>query len=453
LPVARNRRIAQQFHITYYLLTITYYLTKGVILLKRKTVKTVAIVVSAIFIGALLFQCVYSIIMVYAETDQQIINNAREKIRQAQENIKDIQSHKDQELGVKKELDYKINAIQGEIDILQDKIHTTQDEINRLNSEIDFAQQKVDAQDEVFRKRLRVMYEEGSVGLLDILLTAKNFADLISRIETVRTIAEYDKNILTNFKNDKIDLENKKELVEIKKQELDDAKAEEVFKRNELQGELDKVQEEIDRLTSDEDANNRAIAEAKKAEEVSKQNELNVELGKVEEEIDRLNSDEEANKRAIAESEKAEAEANRRIAQAIGIYVYEPAPGGGVYSYPFASRYIVTSGYGYRGSEFHRGIDIGAPYGTPVLAVSDGIVAVSEFNTGGYGNYVVINHGGGVRTLYAHHSSNAVSVGTTVSRGQVIAYCGSTGYSTGPHLHFEIQINGSAVNPNGYINF
>ena len=126
-------------------------------------------------------------------------------------------------------------------------------------------------------------------------------------------------------------------------------------------------------------------------------------------------------------------------------------------AWPFASNYPLTDSFVNRISpitgrpEKHTGLDIGAPYGTTVLAAADGVVLISEFNTGGYGNYVVINHGGGVSTLYGHHSVNLVSAGTTVKKGDPIARVGSTGYSTGPHLHFEVRINGVPQNPLNYL--
>ena len=130
---------------------------------------------------------------------------------------------------------------------------------------------------------------------------------------------------------------------------------------------------------------------------------------------------------------------------------------GGPLAWPFASNYPLTDSFVNRISpitgrpEKHTGLDIGAPYGTTVLAAADGVVLISEFNTGGYGNYVVINHGGGGSTLYGHHSVNLVSAGTTVKKGDPIARVGSTGYSTGPHLHFEVRINGVPQNPLNYL--
>ncbi len=113
----------------------------------------------------------------------------------------------------------------------------------------------------------------------------------------------------------------------------------------------------------------------------------------------------------------------------------------------------VSSRYGLRwgGSDFHPGIDIAADTGTPVVATADGVVVESGWNSGGYGNLVEIDHGNGIHTLYGHNSQIAVSIGTAVKKGQVIAYMGSTGFSTGPHVHYEVRVNGKAVNPDRYL--
>jgi murein DD-endopeptidase MepM/ murein hydrolase activator NlpD len=113
----------------------------------------------------------------------------------------------------------------------------------------------------------------------------------------------------------------------------------------------------------------------------------------------------------------------------------------------------VSSRYGLRwgGSDFHPGIDIAADIGTPIVATADGVVVESGWNSGGYGNLVEIDHGNGIHTLYGHNSQLAVSVGTAVKKGQVISYMGSTGFSTGPHVHYEVRVNGKAVNPDRYL--
>ena len=178
--------------------------------------------------------------------------------------------------------------------------------------------------------------------------------------------------------------------------------------------------------------------------------------------IDKLQKDinafEKEYERAKQLEAQARAEAERARIQSQGKYNIPASYVGGQFMWPSNTTHLVTSPYGYRihpvtgKSRFHAGIDIGAAYGTSILAANDGVVIVAGYNAGGYGNYVVINHGGGYTTLYAHASSLLVSVGQKVSRGQVIATCGSTGMSTGPHIHFEVQYNGQTTNPMQYFN-
>ena len=144
------------------------------------------------------------------------------------------------------------------------------------------------------------------------------------------------------------------------------------------------------------------------------------------------------------------AETMRREFPGVASYASDSAPHTTPSIWPAAG--YVSSPYGLRfgGTEFHQGIDIAADMGTPIVATADGIVTAAGWN-GGYGNMVDVDHGGGIVTRYGHASAVAVTPGQTVRRGQVIAYVGSTGYSTGPHLHYEVRVNGQPVNPAGYL--
>ncbi|MPZ74184.1 MAG: peptidoglycan DD-metalloendopeptidase family protein, partial [Nitriliruptorales bacterium] len=154
-----------------------------------------------------------------------------------------------------------------------------------------------------------------------------------------------------------------------------------------------------------------------------------------------------------AAQRRAAAAAARRTRTAAAASAPAPAPTGAALQWP--ANGPKTSGYGWRThpifgtSRFHAGIDIGAGYGAAIVAADSGVV-VSADSRGGYGNTVVIDHGGGMATLYAHQSSMSVSAGQSVSRGQVIGAVGSTGYSTGPHLHFEVRVNGATRDPMNY---
>lgn len=382
--------------------------------------KTVRIISIAVVLLLLFFSLSTSIYYVFAETDQEIINKSKKEQEEAQQAIDEKNSEKYAALSILNDLTDQVNSLQGDIDELSATLDNYNKEIDILNQEIYAATERISVQDDLIRKRLRVMDENGNIGVLDILLSATSFADLLDRIDTVRTITKYDQSILKGYKDAKKTVEDKK---------------------SELEGKMQKVSEAADQLNSKQD------------ELKAKQNEKQTEVDKLSDLIAQY----EAN---LAASKKAEEEANERIRQAAAEVSHVTASynfTSGALNYPFASHYVVTSPFGGRISpisgkwEGHSGVDLGAPYGTPILASSDGVVITAGFNTGGYGNYVVIDHGGGIYTLYAHASSLSVSSGEVVSAGQHIANVGSTGWSTGPHLHFEVRVNGTCVDPAGYV--
>jgi len=245
---------------------------------------------------------------------------------------------------------------------------------------------------------------------------------MLTRMSVVKRVAEYDSDKLEEIESSMTEVEKLKADLLAQKEEVVSLKSEQDSKKEELDGYRKESQDIIDKLQKD-------IAAFEKEYEIAKQLE--------------------AQARAEAERLRRQSDATMNL----------PANyTGGKFLWPSNTTRLVTSPYGYRihpvtgKSRFHAGIDIGAAHGTSILAANDGVVIVSGYNSGGYGNYVVINHGGGYTTLYAHCSSLLVSVGQKVSRGQVIARCGSTGMSTGPHIHFEVQVNGTTTNPMQYFN-
>ncbi len=386
--------------------------------MNTKTVRIVSVILLIAFGVSIFMSGIYQ---VFAEpTNQEIIQEENRRQEEIQQNIDSTTEEKYAALSVLTELTEQVDSLQAEIDVLDSTLANYYTEIELLNGEIEKASERIMVQDELLRKRIRAMDENGNIGILDILLNAKSFTDLLDKIDAVKTITEYDQTILKRYEDAKADVERKKAEVEDKMILVEDTKNQIVTKQDEVEAVQAKKQQEVDALSS-------LIAQ-------------------YEEEL--------------AASKRAEAEANERIRQAaakmapiVASYNFTS----GALNYPFGARYIVTSPFGGRISpisgvwEGHSGIDFGAPYGTPILASSDGVVITAGFNTGGYGNYVVIDHGGGIYTLYAHASTLNVSSGDFVSAGQQIAGVGSTGWSTGPHLHFEVRVNGSCVDPAGYI--
>ncbi len=391
--------------------------------MKRQTLVVTAVLLLVFMLVTVLGSAFFNI--AFAQTAQEEAEQARQEREETQKKIDENQEQQGNMLEYKSQLDENINALHLELETLEETIVSTQSELDKLESDLRKAQERVDIQDDLMKKRVRVMYEDGALGYLDVLLSAKSFSDLMSRIEAIKTITEYDANLLNSYEKAKATIEENKTLVEQHKKSLEDAHDSKSQKQNELQEQLDLAQAEIDRLSAEEDSLQEALAAARAAEE----------------------------------------QANQRIAAAMaasGGYVdtsgdvYVPASAG-TFIWPFDQMYTITSGFVYRNSpiwgsgELHTGLDIGAPYGTTIRASAAGRVLVSEFNTGGYGNYVVIDHGGGYTTLYGHASLNLVQAGQTVVQGQAISQVGSTGWSTGPHLHFEIRMNNTPIDPSPYV--
>jgi len=342
--------------------------------------------------------------------------------------VADAQAQLDQVRGQMAEVTARREKLEAEIAALEAEIALKQ-------KEIDATQAELDERYEVLSQRVQTTYKQGDYFMLELLLDSKSLGDLIDRSAFVQFIMEEDERIAADltttrerFEDAKAQLGRDAEAVETKRQE---ALAEEARLRTLKQNEA------------------RELA-AEQAAQADKQG-LLVET--------------EANAERLREMAEAEEAESRRIAAAL---TSSASSGAGQFNgemaWPVPGFYRVTSPYGYRThpifgtQKLHTGIDIGKnPDGTPIdgaaiVAGGDGEVIFAG-SKGGYGNTVMIDHGDGVVTLYAHQRSGgiAVSNGQWVTKGQTIGAVGSTGYSTGPHLHFEVRVNGEPVDPMGYL--
>lgn len=406
--------------------------------MKRKTLVITASVLLVFMLFTVVGSALFSI--AFAETDEELAEKARQEQEETQEKIDKNQEEQGTMLAYKGQLDENINALHSELETLDETILSTQTELDKLEVDLEQAENRVSVQDDLMKKRVRVMYEDGALGYLDVLLNAKSFSDLMNRIEAVKTIVEYDANLLNSYEEAKETIEKDKDLAEQHKQTLENAKTQKEQKQGELNVQLALAQDEIDRLSAEEGTLQEALEAAKAAEAEANQ---------------RIADALAAAEAARAQQSETESDSSGEVTDTSGdVYV---SASGGQFAWPFEQRYVITSGFVYRNSpiwgsgELHTGLDIGAPYGTTIRASAAGTVLVSEFNTGGYGNYVVIDHGGGYTTLYGHASQNLVQAGQKVVQGQAISRVGSTGWSTGPHLHFEIRINNTPVDPSPYV--
>jgi len=320
----------------------------------------------------------------------------------------------------------EFKALESQIATLEAQIAETEAEIEALQAEIseysnqlfDLTQRIVDLDLEIFdessaiNKRLRIMYMTDDQSMLAVVLGSENFIDLMSNLEMVRRIHESDKAFLA-------ELERKLDEVERKKAEVEEIEAKLKIQHIALQDYKDQL-----------DADKAALAVAQKRVK-------------------------EIRDAAAAEIDRLEKESKRIEQELVNMTSQWGDYAGGAMAWPVIGP--VTSEYGMRYHPItgrytmHTGIDIGGRSGTPIHAGADGIVYFAGWNGGGYGNLVMIDNGSGIVTMYAHCSGFAVSKGTVVHRGDVIAYVGSTGSSTGPHLHFEVRVSGAHQNPRGWL--
>ena len=324
----------------------------------------------------------------------------------------------------KKELlDGQISVLSSEIANVEEQIRTYTDLITQTEAELLDAQQREEAQYELFCRRVRDMEERGNVSYWSVLFKANSFTDLLSRLDIVNEIMDADQKVIDDLQALQVEIEEKKTALEDQKTQSEAAKTELVAKKTELNVQRERA--------------NKLVQE------------LRVSQSEAQGDLDDLSAEEEAIQAEIVRLSKKLAEE-----QAAQGKPSNAALGG--YIWPVSSRRI-TSTFGGRaspggiGSTNHKGVDIGGVgYTSQIYAAKAGTVIVSQYSSS-YGNYVVVSHGSGNTTLYAHMSSRKVSVGQYVNQGDVLGITGSTGNSTGPHLHFEITENGTRINPLKYL--
>lgn len=348
-----------------------------------------------------------------AATLSQIRNNIKNKQQELNESKAKEKSLGDQV----NSLEQQINSKQSDIDELEASISEAQAKLETLEVELAAAEEKVNTQNENLNARLRNMYKNGSVGFIDVLMDSGSFSEFLNNLSLVEKVYTSDQDVLEELQKAYDEIDAKKKEIETLQAELSESKA-----------------------TMEEQ---KSSLEADKASVEKKKSEIAADSAETQRELDKLEADAQALTSSIRNSGSSSSSSKYN---------------GGIMAWPVPSCHTVSSGYGGRihpttgKYKFHGGLDIPGSYGSAIVAANSGKVIWAGNRGDSYGNYVIIDHGGGVSTLYGHSSKVLVSTGQSVSRGQRIANVGSTGRSTGPHCHFEVRINGSRVNPNPYVN-
>lgn len=352
----------------------------------------------------------------YADINQKQ-QQLQEVDRQIQQQKANLNSTKKKE----KNIMGQINSIERNIYQTQKDIDTTTEHIDYLENSIADAQKDIDAMEENLDKqsgelgdRLVDIYEKGDSSYLEVLLSAESLKDFITRYDMLGSIVQQDVSLIKTINRQKKELALKKSDLQVQQRELVSTRASHEIKKETLASQKDQKQDVLNDVQKEKAQYAQALEEL--------------------------------------EQSSRELEAMIRREQGSG----GPSIGTGTYTWPAPGYTAITSPFGMRyhpilkTRKLHTGVDIGAPAGATIVAADGGKVIFAGWMTG-YGQATVIDHGGGISTLYGHQSRLLVSVGQTVSKGQTIGKVGSTGWSTGPHLHFEVRVNGSPVNPMGYI--
>lgn len=352
---------------------------------------------------------------------QQKKAESQRRMSEAENRITSIQHQMQQEKQSLNELVNRIDETVSSMRALQSDIDEQELALENKEAELDEAVERIDARDKLLQSRLRLIYMNGSVSYLEVLMESASFSDFLDRFNALRSLANQDKDMLEANKRDK-------QLIE--KQKL------------EIEGMIASLSAKYDEF----ELLQQSLLQQQKQKEVM--------IASLEQEQVHLEHVTAEQEQILLESAKREAALIQEKQRIETVYK------GGKLGYPLPKTYRITSEYGYRidpitgkRGAFHNGMDFGAPNGTDILAAEGGTVITAEWY-GGFGNSVIIDHGSGLWTLYAHIRPGGIKVskGDKVKRGQKIAEVGTTGRSTGYHLHFTVYKNQQAVNPRDYLN-
>lgn len=372
-------------------------------------------------------QCLIAILasglLLVSISTMSMADDLNDKLQNLQEQINESRVQQENWQVVINEITEKLKIIQVELNEAAGRLRSIQNEQEAINKQIKQTEEEIrkaeihlKQRQDILNKRVRSIYMHGQLSYLEVITGAKSFSDFANRLELLKRIIHSDFKLIQ-------EIQKQKALIEVKKDELQQ-------KKNKLDALAEEAKKAEDQIRAKKEEQQQIMNEAKRQKDAAAAMEADL--------IAESN-----NVRRLIQARSGSLQGEGTVVQGSGTFIW-PCNG------------PITSPFGYRTHPifgttiYHAGMDIGVDYGTPIHAADGGTVILAGW-CGGYGNAVIIDHGNGLQTLYGHNTSVAVSEGQAVSQGEVIAYAGSTGYSTGPHCHFEVRENGEAVDPMGYL--
>lgn len=369
-----------------------------------------------------------------------VIGNVSEKLRVIQENL---------------------NAATKEYQSFSSQLADTEKQIADMQVKLKEEQAKLEKREKVFQVRIRDIYMHGQLSYLDVVLGAKDFNDFANRVDLLRRVIAADMDLINSIRQQRDEIQQVQQELETQRQKQAELKENAAKKKVEIEQHKKEqqavlYQAENDKATAEEayrelEASSQAIGDMLRQRAAARAAAAAAAESAAQQQADTSSSESYDDSGSTSDSSD---DSSSDSGGGSADYSYQPVSGSGAFIWPVNG--VITSPYGYRthpifGSTiYHSGMDIGVDYGTPVHAADSGVVVEAGWISG-YGYAVIIDHGNGLSTLYGHNESLNVSEGQSVSQGQVIAYAGSTGNSTGPHVHFEVRSNGDPVDPSAYL--
>ncbi len=369
------------------------------------------------------------------KNDSAALSDAKSEKKELETNLEaaqalkaSLQEAKDELAGHVVELDNEMSQVTMKLMEVERLLEAKEAEHQETEEKLVEAKENIEKQYEDMKIRIQFMYEHGSMSFIEILLSSSSFSEMLNKAEYIEQVSAYDRQMLEAYEETKVKVEKLEKELASQKDVLKTVRADVKKQQDQMQGLIDEKQDEIKEYQTDIANKEKAIQEYENM--IAEQDDL---IGALE----------------------AAVSAAKKKREQMGVSDNDTYSGG-TFCWPAPSYTRISDDYGWRThpilgvQQFHNGVDMAAPTGSPILAATDGeVIAATYSNT--MGNYIMIDHGGGLFTIYMHASVLYVSRGMTVSKGEEIAAVGSTGRSTGPHLHFSVRLNGQYVSPWNYL--